>query len=101
MSSTKRPGGRRQSHTRAHGRAKRSTSGIRPATAYLAGKGNPPSAKNTPADPPPFCDYSCPHAAFPQADAVGACRREAGVYCSLLKRYNNKNAACLLTKSRV
>jgi hypothetical protein len=49
---------------------------------------------------PVYCDFSCPHAAFPPADAVGACRREVGVYCSLLNRYNNKNGACLATKSR-
>ena len=47
---------------------------------------------------PVYCDFSCPHAAFPPGDAVGACRREVGVYCSLLNRYNNKNAACVATK---
>jgi hypothetical protein len=52
--------------------------------------------KRTARDPfPLFCDYACIHASFPPTDAVGACRKEAGVYCTLLKRYNNKNAACL------
>jgi hypothetical protein len=44
---------------------------------------------------PLFCDFSCPHAAFPPADAVGACRREQAVYCTLLEKYNNKNAKCI------
>ena len=44
---------------------------------------------------PYYCDYSCPYASFPPSDAVGACRREAGVYCTMLERYNNKNARCL------
>ncbi len=44
---------------------------------------------------PAFCDYSCPHAAFAPNDASGACRREQAVYCSLVRKYNNKNARCL------
>ena len=44
---------------------------------------------------PQYCDYTCAHASFPPADAVGACRKEVGVYCTLLSRYNNKNGACL------
>ncbi len=44
---------------------------------------------------PLFCDYRCGHAAFAPADAVGACRREQAVYCTLLKTYNNKNARCI------
>ena len=49
---------------------------------------------------PLFCDYACPHAAFPPADAVGACRREQGVFCTLLTRFNNKNGPCLARKER-
>ncbi len=45
---------------------------------------------------PEYCDYSCIHASFPPVDVVGACRKEAGVYCTLVKRYNNKNARCLV-----
>ncbi|MEK9137204.1 MAG: hypothetical protein AAB393_08780, partial [Bacteroidota bacterium] len=41
---------------------------------------------------PMFCDYMCVHASFPPPDAVGACRKEVAVYCTLLKKYNNKNA---------
>jgi hypothetical protein len=44
---------------------------------------------------PQFCDYACPHAHFPPADAVGACRREQAVYCSLLKKFNNRNNKCI------
>jgi hypothetical protein len=44
---------------------------------------------------PAFCDYTCPNAAFAPHDASGACRREQAVYCSLTKKYNNKNARCL------
>lgn len=44
---------------------------------------------------PQFCDFSCPHADFPPVDAVGACRREQGVYCKLLDRFNNRNNRCL------
>jgi len=44
---------------------------------------------------PLYCDFGCPRAAFAPADAVGACRREQAVYCTLLKRYNNKNARCI------
>jgi len=50
--------------------------------------------KNEP-ELPAFCDFQCPHASFPPADAVGACRREQGVYCTLFKEFNNKNAACI------
>jgi len=44
---------------------------------------------------PLFCDYQCPHAAFPPVDAVGACRREQAVWCGWFSEYNNKNARCL------
>lgn len=44
---------------------------------------------------PTFCDYTCIHAAFAPQDASGACRREQAVFCSLKKKYNNKNARCL------
>ncbi|MGA9119047.1 MAG: hypothetical protein WB699_06740 [Bacteroidota bacterium] len=50
------------------------------------------------ADLPLFCDYTCPHAAFAPADAVGACRKELAVYCSLLEKFNNKNTRCLARK---
>jgi hypothetical protein len=44
---------------------------------------------------PAFCDYSCPHAGFAPKEAVGDCRKELAVYCSLLKRFNVKNNRCL------
>jgi len=44
---------------------------------------------------PDYCDYSCPHADFAPKDIVGDCRKEQAVYCTLLKRFNNKNNACL------
>jgi len=42
-----------------------------------------------------YCDFTCRYAEFPEPDAVGACCREVGVWCSKLTRYNNKNARCL------
>ena len=45
-------------------------------------------------DLPLYCDYSCPHASFAPADATGACRKEQGVYCGLLRAFNNKNSLC-------
>ena len=44
---------------------------------------------------PLYCDFSCPHAEFPPADAVGACRREQAVWCGMEKKYNVKNGKCL------
>jgi hypothetical protein len=43
---------------------------------------------------PLFCDFSCPHADFSK-DVSGACRRELVVYCTLIKKYNNKHNRCL------
>lgn len=45
---------------------------------------------------PAYCDYSCPHAGFASKEAVGDCRKELAVYCSLLKRFNAKNNKCLV-----
>ena len=45
-------------------------------------------------DLPLYCDFSCPKADFPPADAVGACRREQAVWCKLLKEFNTKNGRC-------
>jgi hypothetical protein len=44
---------------------------------------------------PVFCDYSCRYAGFAPVDSIGACRKEAGVFCSHLNVYNNKNNRCL------
>jgi hypothetical protein len=44
---------------------------------------------------PMFCDFGCTYATFPPVDAAGACRREQAVYCTALKKYNNKNNRCL------
>ncbi len=48
---------------------------------------------------PLYCDFSCMHANFAKSDAVGACRRDAAVYCKKFKRYNNKNSHCIGRKS--
>lgn len=45
---------------------------------------------------PLYCDFSCQHAAFSDPCAVGACRRDIGVWCKAARRYNNKHARCLL-----
>ena len=44
---------------------------------------------------PLFCDYSCTHAAFAEADTIGACRKELAVYCTLFHKHNNKNSSCI------
>lgn len=44
---------------------------------------------------PQFCDYSCAYAEFARPDAVGACRRDLGVYCRKFRKYHTKNAPCL------
>ncbi len=49
---------------------------------------------------PSYCDYNCPYATFAPTDAVGACRREQAVYCTLIKKYNNKNARCIKSRSQ-
>jgi hypothetical protein len=45
---------------------------------------------------PVYCDFSCEHAAFSDPCAVGACRRDVGVWCNAARRYNTKHARCLL-----
>ena len=44
---------------------------------------------------PLFCDYSCKYADFSDPNAIGACRKELAVWCTLLKKYNNKNNKCI------
>ena len=44
---------------------------------------------------PLYCDFSCQHAEFSDPSAVGACRRDIGVWCGKAGRYHNKNARCL------
>ena len=56
-------------------------------------------AKELPKDPPLFCDFSCRYASFGKRDVSGACRREQAVYCTILKKYNNKNNKCLVLKA--
>jgi len=55
--------------------------------------------KEVPKDLPMFCDFSCKYASFGKEDVSGACRREQAVYCTILRKYNNKNNKCLVTKS--
>ncbi len=43
---------------------------------------------------PEFCDYDCPHAAFPPAETAGICRTMSGVWCRKLKALARKNAPC-------
>ena len=45
---------------------------------------------------PVFCDYSCKYAEFSDPNAIGACRKELAVWCTLLKKYNNKNNKCIV-----
>ena len=47
------------------------------------------------AELPVFCDYTCTYAAFAPDDAIGACRKELAVYCTLLEQFNNKNSRCI------
>ncbi|HXX64240.1 MAG TPA: hypothetical protein VEO56_10625 [Bacteroidota bacterium] len=47
---------------------------------------------------PLFCDNHCVHASFSPPDAVGACRKEVGVYCTILGAYRAKNNPCLVRK---
>jgi len=47
---------------------------------------------------PVYCDFSCAHASIASPDAVGACRREQAVYCTVLDTYNVKNSLCLVRK---
>ncbi len=54
--------------------------------------------KSIPTDVPMFCDYSCKYASFGKENMAGACRREQAVYCTILKKYNNKNNKCLVSK---
>jgi hypothetical protein len=49
---------------------------------------------------PSYCDYSCKYAAFAGKNLSGACNREAAVYCNLLRKYNNKNAKCLVEENK-
>jgi hypothetical protein len=49
---------------------------------------------------PAYCDFSCEHASFGDPAAVGACRRDIGVWCAAAGRYNNKHARCLLGGAR-
>ena len=44
---------------------------------------------------PEYCDFSCPHSAFSDPCAVGACRRDVGVWCGKAKRLHSKHARCL------
>lgn len=44
---------------------------------------------------PLYCDFSCPHADFSDPCAVGACRRDIGVWCGKARRFHNKHARCL------
>jgi hypothetical protein len=49
---------------------------------------------------PQYCDYSCPHSAFSDPCAVGACRRDVGVWCSKARRLHSKHARCLFRPAK-
>lgn len=44
---------------------------------------------------PLYCDFSCIHADFSDPCAVGACRRDMGVWCKKAGRLHGKHARCL------
>lgn len=44
---------------------------------------------------PQYCDYSCKFSAFADPCAVGACRRDVGVWCSRANRLHSKHTKCL------
>jgi len=45
---------------------------------------------------PMFCDRFCPHATFPEQDALdGACRREVTLWCTRFEQLVRKNDRCL------
>ena len=44
---------------------------------------------------PHYCDYSCRYSAFSDPCAVGACRRDVGVWCGKARRLHSKHAPCL------
>jgi hypothetical protein len=48
---------------------------------------------------PLFCDFSCPYARFSPPDSSGACRKELSVWCTKIKKFNNKNNKCLCTEN--
>jgi hypothetical protein len=43
---------------------------------------------------PEYCDFACPHAAFPPAETAGICRTMSAVWCRKLRGLVNKNAPC-------
>jgi hypothetical protein len=59
-------------------------------------------------DFPLYCDFLCPFASFPPADAVGAClhakvsfgtqacRREQAVYCQYAEKFATQSSTCLM-----
>jgi hypothetical protein len=51
-------------------------------------------------DIPNYCDYSCKYAEFSDPTAIGACRKELAVWCTLLEKFNSKNQKCLLKGKR-
>jgi hypothetical protein len=44
---------------------------------------------------PRWCDLDCPHASFPEKEALdGACHTFIALYCAKLGRLVHKNAPC-------
>ncbi|MHC5077758.1 MAG: hypothetical protein ACYTHN_01985 [Planctomycetota bacterium] len=41
-----------------------------------------------------WCDFNCEHAAFPDAEMLGACRTMAGVFCRKLGKVVPKHSPC-------
>jgi hypothetical protein len=54
----------------------------------------PPKQQNLPV----YCDFNCAYSSFASPEAVGACRRDQAVYCTLLDTYNMKHSMCLVRK---
>ncbi|PLX28310.1 MAG: hypothetical protein C0600_09875 [Ignavibacteria bacterium] len=47
-----------------------------------------------------YCDFSCEYASFSDPAAVGACRRDIGIWCGKARRYHNKHARCIFSEKK-
>lgn len=50
-----------------------------------------------------WCDFHCPHAAFPDSNAVdgaGSCRTFIAVYCRILEKLVHKNLPCPVEQTK-
>ncbi len=49
---------------------------------------------------PDYCDFTCRYAEFGDPCAVGACRKDVGVWCTLEGKFNRKHAHCLAAPAK-